>query len=122
MSRATDLNSLFSRTGFSLLEVMAALIISTAATFVALSQWQTRTESASNHSCTATRAALQSAVDQYVLDNGRPPTRIDQIANTRNWDDIVPLCPTTDRTFTVEGGIVDCPVHGQTPNSSAIGN
>lgn len=102
------------RDAFSLLEVMAALIISVAATLVAISQWTSRADSAGDHSCTAMRAALQTAVDEFQLDNASLPSRIDRLSNSRYWDNAIPRCPSTDRQYSVRLGNVDCPVHGQT--------
>lgn len=101
------------RRGFSLIELIAALII--AATLAAFSIQYLRqpSQSGKQRSCDVTREILQDYADRFIEGNNRPPSRdLRELAVTEYAGATVPRCPVTDDAFEIDrNNVVQCPTH-----------
>lgn len=101
------------RVGFSLLELIAALII--AATLAALSLHHLRepAQTGKQRSCDLTREVLQDHADRYLEANGRlPQSDLRELATTQYSGNDLPVCPVTGLSYRLDrNGVVTCPTH-----------
>lgn len=104
------------RRAFSLLELMAALII--AASLAALSLHHLRKPSLSGkqHSCDLTREVMQNYADRYAEANGRMPSAdLRELATDPYAGTVLPTCPVTAESYRLDrNGNVACPTHEST--------
>ena len=104
------------RRAFSLLELIAALII--AASLAALSLHHLRKPSLSGkqHSCDLTREVMQDYADRYLETNGRLPSAdLRELATDSYAGTALPTCPATDQSYRLDrNGNVTCPTHEPT--------
>lgn len=101
------------RSGFSLIEVLAAVMIAAGLAAIAVSQLRRPGDLAHGQACELCRETLQNEVGRFTNENGRPPSNnLRELTSPGFWNGPLPACPSTGRPFTLDRtGIVDCPVH-----------
>jgi prepilin-type N-terminal cleavage/methylation domain-containing protein len=109
----TPRNPVAIRDGFSLIEVIAAVII--AATVAALSIHYLKPAAATSQqrSCDLTRQLLQNDADRYFQSTGRRVSRnLRQLKSSAYSGDPLPACPVSQRPYRCNAqGIVFCTKH-----------
>jgi prepilin-type N-terminal cleavage/methylation domain-containing protein len=104
------------RTGMSLIEVLAALVI--AATIAALGIHYLRPagDTGKQRTCDMTREILQTDARRFTESTGRPPSRnLRQLRTNQYSGTVLPTCPVTGQSYRLDrSGIVTCPTHEAT--------
>lgn len=100
------------KTGFSLLEVIAALTLTAIVAAFGIRHMRVPGETANQRSCDMTRQTLQGYADRYRDEVGRLPGRNLREIQTANYaGTTLPTCPVTGRAYQIRRGIVGCPTH-----------
>jgi competence protein ComGC len=104
------------RDGFSLLELMAALIIAASLAALTLHHIRKPSLSGKQHSCDLTREVMQDYADRYVETIGRSPSAdLRELATAPYAGPSLPTCPVTGQSYRLDrNGIVGCPTHEST--------
>lgn len=110
------------RRAVSLIEVVAAIMLSALLAISTLSVLARPNESAGEEACQAERIVLQQELDRFQHDYGRLPRgSFDELVDEGYWnrvsvrrsgEDDRPRCPQTRLPYQVRSGAVWCPVHG----------
>ena len=104
------------RVGFSLLEVIAAVIIAATVAAIGIRYLVPVGETSQQRSCDLTRQLLQNDADRYFESTGRRVSRnLRQLRRPDFSGNPLPRCPSTDRRYRRDNhGVVYCPVHEST--------
>ena len=103
------------RPGFSLLEVIAALVLTAIVALIGIRHLSVPGETANQRSCDMTRQTLQGYVDRYRDATGRSPSRdLREIRTTTYAGTSLPTCPVTGQPYRHQRGVVGCPTHEAT--------
>ncbi len=102
-----------SRFGFSLIEILAAVIIAATIATIAITQFRTPGDIAHARGCELTRETVQSEVMRYIDESGSAPSSdLRQLTGTEYWNGALPTCPSTGQSLQLDRtGKVVCPVH-----------
>ena len=105
-----------SRTGVSLMEVVAAVVISSMLAIAGFSLTRDRSEVAHSRTCEGHRVSLQSMAELYQQENGRwPDTNLRGIATTDYAGETLPHCPEAiksgETNYRIRNGKVVCQFH-----------
>lgn len=106
----------FDKHGFSLLEVIAAVIIAATVATIGVHYLKPASTSSRQHACDMTRQQLQNNADRYFESSGRRVSRnLRQLRRPEFSGNPLPRCPATNRRYRRNGrGVVYCPVHEKT--------
>ncbi|WP_372722968.1 competence type IV pilus major pilin ComGC [Novipirellula sp.] len=101
------------RKGFTLIEVMAVLIISATVAIIGIRHLQQPGDLAHDRSCQLARELLQHYVQAYIDDTGSAPSSsMREIATDVYAGRTLPTCPVTGRAFQLDrNGRVRCADH-----------
>lgn len=101
------------RSGFSLIEVLAAVMIAAGLATIAVSQLRRPGDLAHSQACELCRETLQNEVGRYVNETGTSPSsNLQELTAAGHWNGPLPTCPSTGRPLTLDRtGTIDCPVH-----------
>ncbi|GAA4468210.1 competence type IV pilus major pilin ComGC [Novipirellula rosea] len=101
--------------GFTLIEVMAVLIISATVAIIGIRHLQQPGDLVHDRSCQLSRELLQHHVETYIDDTGSAPSsNMREIATDVYAGRTLPTCPVTDRAFQLgRNGQVRCSDHPQ---------
>tara|TARA_R110002167_G_scaffold54187_1_gene154488 strand:- start:525 stop:869 length:345 start_codon:yes stop_codon:yes gene_type:complete len=101
--------------GFTLIEVMAVLIISATVAIIGIRHLQKPGEQAHDRSCQLSRELLQHHVEAYIDDMGSAPSSsMREIATDVYAGRTLPTCPVTGRAFQLgRNGRVSCSDHAE---------
>lgn len=99
--------------GFSLIEILAAVMIAAAIATIAISQFRVHGDTGYARSCLMTRETIQSEVDRYVAINGSSPSAdLSELTRRDYWGSPIPNCPATGTPLQVDrSGRVICRNH-----------
>lgn len=104
------------RTGMSLIELMATIII--AATIAALSIQYLRptSDTGKQRSCDMIRETLQSYARYYNETTGQVPSGdLSELQSPQSYGAALPKCPVTGESYSLDrSGVVTCPTHEAT--------
>ncbi|QDT07671.1 hypothetical protein K227x_60990 [Rubripirellula lacrimiformis] len=101
------------RRGFSLIEILAALMIAATVATIAVTQFRTPGDTAHSRSCELGRQILQNEVQRHVDTTGSlPATDMRQLTTAEYWGTTLPACPVTGNAYTLDrSGNVTCATH-----------
>jgi len=101
------------RSGMSLIEIIAALIIAATVTAVGIRHLTPVNESSRNRSCELTRQVLQNDVKRYRETTGQTvSSNLREIAVNDYSGNPLPTCPGSGSVFRLNrSGQVECPSH-----------
>ncbi len=103
--------------GFSLLEVILAIVIASTVAAIGISHLRKPASDAHQHSCDAHREMLQGLADRYVAEQGLPASRdLRELQGATYYETAVPRCPATAQSYELLGPLVECPAHRSTRN------
>lgn len=99
--------------GFSLIELLAAIIIAATVAVVGISHLREPSESGKQRSCELTRQTLQNEVQRFKESTGAlPSTDLRQLNSPEYWGTDLPTCPVTGEKFRLgRDGRIECPTH-----------
>ncbi|MEM8671939.1 MAG: prepilin-type N-terminal cleavage/methylation domain-containing protein [Planctomycetota bacterium] len=102
--------------GFSLVEVIAAVIIAATVAAIGVAYLKPAGDRSHQRSCDLVRQTLQNDADRYFQSTGRRVSRnLRQLRSPSFSGNPLPRCPVTDRRYRRNGqGVVYCPVHEST--------
>lgn len=102
--------------GFSLLEVMAALVIASIVAVIGIQHLRPSGVSSKQKSCDLTRELLQNDVQRYWEFSGALPSAdLNELASPQYSGPVLPTCPTTDQAYRLDRtDTVICPTHEAT--------
>lgn len=105
--------------GFTLIEIIAALVIASLVSVIGIQYLRPSGDSSKQHSCDLTRELLQNDVQRYFDGNGvMPAANLNELASPEYSGIVLPTCPTTDRAYRLDrNGTVICPTHESTRNN-----
>ena len=90
----------FPRNGFSLLELLAVVVILGIIAMVVIPRINFSAATAKENSCFQNKAEINSAVERYYFDNGALPTLV-QLDVPAYFPDGLPDCPVTNAPYTL---------------------
>lgn len=104
------------RNGFSLLEVIAALVIAATVAAISIRYLRVPGQTGKQRSCDVTREILQNYATTYSETNGQFPSRdLRELGTTQYAGIALPTCPVTKEAYTIgRSGSIACPTHEAT--------
>ena len=104
------------RRGFTLLELIAAVIIAATLAGIGLQYLRPPSETGKQRSCDLTRQLLQNDADRYTETVGRPPSQsLSELETNQYSGPVLPVCPVTGESYRLgNSGTVECPTHEAT--------
>ncbi len=103
------------RHGFTLLEIMLAVVIAGVVAALGISHLRRPGIDAHQRSCNANRELLQGFAQQFADERGSlPSTNLSELTAVNYFDATLPKCPSTRQPYELRGGVVSCPVHEMT--------
>ncbi len=101
--------------GFSLLEMILAVVIISTVAAVSLQFIRPTGTVARQRACDVTRQLLQNEAERYFSEQGIwPSRRLSELSSARFTGNPIPPCPCGGGSYEMSGGIVICPVHEPT--------
>jgi len=98
--------------GFSLIEVIFAIVLSAAVAIIGIRHLQTPGNVARDRACDLQREMLQGHADRYADMVGRTPSRdLNELESAEYLGTELPSCPSSGQAFRYQGGEVICPAH-----------
>jgi len=109
-------NAKQNRNGFSLLEIIAAVVISAALAAFGIQFLRPAGDSGKQRSCDLTRELLQNDVQRYFDNTGTMPRAdLAELVDPQYSGSVLPSCPVTREAYMLDrAGTVACPTHEQT--------
>lgn len=99
--------------GMTLMEIILAMVISATIAVAALTFVRGNGQNATDRACQSARAALQSDVRLYEMENGvAPSSGMSELVRNNEVPAAALQCPQSGNAMTLRGGIVTCPQHG----------
>lgn len=104
------------RRGFTLLELIAAVIISATLAAVSIHYLREPSITGKQRSCDTARELMQGYADRYFEENDRRPSgNLRELATDEYAGITVPVCPVTGDAYAIDrNGVVGCPTHEST--------
>lgn len=101
--------------GFTLLEVIAAVVIAASLALLSIHHLRGPSETGKQRSCAMNCQRLQESCDRYVETNALPPSRdLRELASDQYIGNELPVCPSDGRPYQLDDkGTVICPHHSQ---------
>ncbi|MGB7326169.1 MAG: prepilin-type N-terminal cleavage/methylation domain-containing protein [Rubripirellula sp.] len=101
------------RRAFSLIEILAAVMIAATVATIAVTQLRTPGDTAHARSCQLSRQTVQNETNRYVdITGSMPSSDLRQLTSAQHWDGPLPTCPVTGDAFTLDrSGNVNCTSH-----------
>ncbi|TWT53928.1 hypothetical protein Pla22_15620 [Rubripirellula amarantea] len=102
-----------STSAFTLIEVIAAVILVSVVAMLGIQHVRTAGESGQARGCELNRRTLQLEVERYELLNRSLPSRdLRELKSADYWNGDLPTCPVTGQAMTIDrDGNVVCPTH-----------
>ncbi len=104
------------RTGMSLIELMAALIIAATVAAMGFQYLRPAGDTGKQRACDMTREILQTDAQRFTESTGRAPSSdMRELETIQYSGTALPTCPITDQSYRLDrSGIVTCPTHETT--------
>lgn len=101
------------RFGFSLIEVLAAVMIAATVATIAISQFRPHGDRGHNGACQLNCQTIQVEVDRYVdVVGSLPSSDLRQLTAPEHWGSPIPNCPASGSALGIDrDGQVTCPSH-----------
>lgn len=90
------------RNGFSLLELLAVVVILGIIALVVIPRINFSAATAKENACFQNKAEINAAVERYYFDNGDLPTLL-ELDDPAYFPDGLPVCPETGAAYTLDG-------------------
>jgi len=105
-----------SRCGFSLIEIIVALIVISSVAVIGIRSLRPAGQGAQQSSCDLTRELLQNDVQRYVEATGvLPRADLSELVSPEYSGLVLPTCPATGQAYRLDrNGVVGCPAHEPT--------
>ena len=91
------------RNAFSLLELMAVVVILGIIALVVIPRINFSSTTAKENACFQNKAEINTAVEKYYWDNGSLPANIDALDTADYFPDGLPQCPVAEAAYTLDG-------------------
>ncbi len=104
------------RTGFSLLEIIAALVIAATVAVTGIQYLRPSGDKGKQRSCDLTREILQNDTQRYFESTGAMPAAdLRDLLSPQYSGLVLPTCPVTGQNYRMDkSGVVGCPTHEKT--------
>ena len=104
------------RAGFSLLEVIAALILAATVAAISIQYLRPPSETGKQRSCDFARQILQNDAQRYSESTGQMPrSDLSELRTLEYSGTVLPTCPITGQAYRRDrNGVVGCPTHEAT--------
>lgn len=104
------------RTGMSLIEVLAALVIAAIVAALSIQYLRPAGDTGKQRSCDMTREILQTDTRRFTDSTGRAPSsNLRELGTNQYSGTVLPTCPITAQSYRLDrSGIVTCPTHETT--------
>ncbi|TWU57761.1 type II secretion system protein [Rubripirellula reticaptiva] len=101
------------RRAFSLIEILAAVMIAATVATIAVTQFRTPGDTAHWRSCQLSRQTVQNEANRYIdITGSLPSSDLRQLSSSQYWDGPLPTCPVTGTAFTLDrSGNINCKSH-----------
>ena len=102
-----------STSGFSLLEIIAAVILVSVVALLGIQHVRTAGDTGQARACELNRRNVQLEVQRYQqLNRSLPSADLRELRAAEYWNGDLPICPATGRAMTIDrDGNVVCPDH-----------
>lgn len=90
------------RSGFSLLELLAVVVILGIIALVIIPRISFSSATAKENACFQNKAEINSAVERYYFNNGSVPAALADINTAEYFPDGIPNCPVSDTAYTLD--------------------
>jgi prepilin-type N-terminal cleavage/methylation domain-containing protein len=90
------------RHGFSLLELMAVVIIITILATILLPRASAARDEAAEKACYHNRMLINSAVERYAVTNGAGPSSLNDLNVPDYFPEGIPVCPVSGHAYTLD--------------------
>ena len=94
---------LTARSGLSLLELMAVVIIIGFIAAIVVPRISTSRSEASEKACYHNRLLINSAIERYALDTGGYPSGLGDLTVPDYFPDGIPVCPVSGQPYAING-------------------
>ena len=91
------------RSGFSLLELLAVVVILGIVALVIVPRINFSSTTAKENACFQNKAEINAAVERYYFENGSLPAALADVNTATYFPDGVPNCPTSGNAYTLSG-------------------
>ena len=110
------MNARIQRNAFSLLEIIAALVIAATVAIVGIQYLRPAGDTGKQRSCDLTREIVQNDAQRYFEFNGSMPgTDLKELASPEYSGAVLPTCPVTGQAYRLDkDNNVVCPTHEAT--------
>jgi competence protein ComGC len=104
------------RLGFTLMEIMAALVIASLVAVIGIQYLRPSGEASKQKSCNLTREMLQNDTQRYSEVTGAMPAAdLNELVSPQYSGLVLPTCPVTNEAYRLDRtGMVICPTHEAT--------
>ena len=89
------------RSGFSLLELLAVVVILGIIALVIVPRINFSSTTAKENACFQNKAEINAAVERYYFEVGSLPTALSDINTTTYFPDGIPVCPRSGNAYTL---------------------
>lgn len=110
------MHTMSTRSGFSLLEIMATIIIAATVAMIGVQYLRPSGDNGKQRSCDLTRELLQNDLQRYLEATGMlPSANLNELISDQYSGMVLPTCPVTGQSFSMDNsGVVGCPTHEPT--------
>lgn len=91
------------RSGFSLLELLAVVVILGIVALVIVPRINFSSTTAKENACFQNKAEINATVERYYFEVGKIPSALGDINTTTYFPDGIPNCPVSDNAYTLSG-------------------
>lgn len=110
------MNAMIQRNAFSLLEIIAALVIAATVAVAGIQFLRPAGDSGKQRSCDLTRETLQNDLQRYFDSTGSVPgAHLNELVSPQYSGAVLPTCPVTGESYGLDkGNNIVCPAHEST--------
>ena len=91
------------RSGFSLLELLAVVVILGIIALVIVPRISFSSATAKENACFQNKAEVNAAVERYYFENGSVPSALADVNTATYFPDGIPVCPVSGSAYTLSG-------------------
>ncbi|MBA3480211.1 MAG: type II secretion system protein [Pirellulales bacterium] len=101
----------YQATGFSLLELLAVVVIIGAMAMILVPRASAARDKANQKACEHNRALINSAAERFAVTTGAAPTSLNDLNTPDYFPDGIPVCPVSSNPYSLDAGTQRVPGH-----------